>query len=107
MAGDVTGKNIQRAPHQANRTVGMATSSTPVHFSQTTMESLEDAVVSLATGYLGQIICDCGKAIDARTALAGTLVGQVSGDPGGLGEAAGGLAERDDHADACRGADRP
>jgi hypothetical protein len=84
----------------------MAAGPAPVDFAQTAKEPHHEVRVSLASSQEGQIVSNGGKPIDARAALAGALVGQVTGDPGRLGQTARLASEHHDHPDAGGSADR-
>jgi hypothetical protein len=55
---DIGGKDGEGAPHEGDRTVGMATGSSPVHVAETPFESLQKSIVTLASGQSCQVICD-------------------------------------------------
>jgi hypothetical protein len=106
VGGNVAGKDGQRAPHEAHRSIGMAARPAPVHLTQTTLEPRDVFAASFAAGQSGHIVSDGGEPVDARTALTGVLVGQVACDPGRFCETAGCLPEHHDHSGAGCGADR-
>jgi hypothetical protein len=106
VGGNVAGKDGQRAPHEAHRSIGMAARPAPVHFTQTIVNERDVFAPSFAAGQPGHIVSDCGEPVDARTALTGVLVGQVACDPGRFGETAGCLPEHHDHSGAGCGANR-
>jgi hypothetical protein len=106
MGGKVAGKDGQCAPHEAHRSIGVAARPAPVHLTQTTLEPPDVIVAPFAAGQSGHIVSDGGEPVNARTALAGVLVGQVARDPGRFGETAGCLPEYHDHSGAGCGTDR-
>jgi hypothetical protein len=79
---DIGGKDGEGAPHKGDRTVGMATGSSPVHVAETPCESLQKSIVTLASGQSCQVICDGRQSKRARAALAGALIGEVASDTG-------------------------
>jgi hypothetical protein len=105
VSGQVGREDGQGAAHQCDRAVGMSTASSPVHLVETTFESWQKSVVSFPAGQSRQVVCDRRQSERARAALTGTLTGKVASDAGRLSEAAGCLAESDDHTDSSRGAD--
>jgi hypothetical protein len=105
MDSNVSGKDGQGASHEGDRTIGMATGSSPVHVAETAFKSCQKATLTLAASQPCQVVCDSRQSKRARAALTGTLIGEVASDAGGLSEAAGRFAECHDHADSSRGAD--
>jgi hypothetical protein len=79
---DISGKDREGAPHEGDRTVGMTTGSSPVHVAETTFESWQKSIVTLAPGQSCQIICDGRQSKHARAALAGALIGEETSDTG-------------------------
>jgi hypothetical protein len=83
----------------------MAAGPAPVDFAQTAKEPHHDVRVSMAAREKGEIVSNSGKPMDARAALAGALIGQITGYPGRLGETARLASEHHDHSDTGGGAD--
>jgi hypothetical protein len=81
MGRNVGGKDGQCTAHHPHGAVGMPARSASVHFAQATSEPRHDVVAALAAGQPSQVVSDAGEPEDARTALAGALIGQVASDP--------------------------
>ena len=106
MGGKVGGEDSQGTSNQCYCSIGMTARTASVHVVQTTVQPRHAVSASLATSQSSQIVSDGGKPIDARTTLAGALVGQVAGYSSRLGHAARRFSEYNDHPDAGRSADR-
>ena len=86
--------------------VGMPAGAATVDLTQPAVEPDQKARIGLAPGQPGQVIGNGGQPVHAGAALAGALARQVGDDAGRLHEAAGTLAEHDDHTDPGRRSDR-
>jgi hypothetical protein len=70
------------------------------------MQPRQGVTTAVAPDQTSQIVGDGREPEMTRTALTGALVRQVAGDPSGLGQPTGSIAEDGDDPDAGRSADR-
>ena len=82
MGCDVGGEDGEDAPHESDCTVRMTASSSPVHFAETTLESCQKSMVTVAASQSYQVVCDGRQPKRARAALTGALIGEVASDTG-------------------------
>jgi hypothetical protein len=97
-------EDVECATHETDGAVWVSTRTAPVHLDESVPESYHEALICLTPSESSQVVCNGRKSQDARSALAGALPSQITGDACGFGNATRSVAKDGDHSDAGGGA---
>ena len=85
----IIGEDAYTTPHQFDRSIGMPTGAPASYLAKPALQSLKKPRINSSSCQSSHVIGNAREAVDARTALARTLLGQIAGDSCRFGNAAG------------------